>query len=172
MKAIDYSLVAATVLAGVAAFVVRASTQAEADRGPIFLTEIPAGYRDWRWISVAHEEGNFNSFAAVLGNDVASRCDRDGTLPFPDGAIIALHYRHLSSEENNKVFDQAQSFVAGTPTKVQFMVKDSAKYGASGRWGFGHFQDGKPADQAMMKSRFPCHTPAKERDFVVTRYAP
>src|SRR5215472_4784477 len=37
----------------------------------IFLTEIPAGYRDWVLISVAHEEGNLNSFGAILGNEVA-----------------------------------------------------------------------------------------------------
>jgi len=52
-------------------------------------------------ISVAHEEGNFNSFAAVLGNDAAIKAYRAKKLPFPDGAIIAtLHYRHTSSEED------------------------------------------------------------------------
>ena len=45
--------------------------------------EIPAGYRDWKLISVAHEEANLNSFAAVMGNDVAIEAYRDGTLPFP-----------------------------------------------------------------------------------------
>jgi hypothetical protein len=48
------------------------------------------------------------------------------TNPYPDGTIIAaLHYRHVPSEENNKIFGQAQSFVPGAPTNVQFMVKDS-----------------------------------------------
>jgi hypothetical protein len=32
------------------------------------VTKIPAGYRDWKLISVAHEEANLNSFAAVLVN--------------------------------------------------------------------------------------------------------
>jgi hypothetical protein len=27
---------------------------------PIFMTQMPAGYRDWRLKSVAHEEGNLN----------------------------------------------------------------------------------------------------------------
>lgn len=172
-SALESALVAFGVLAGITALIPLASSRAADETAPIFLTEIPAGYRDWRWISVAHEEGNFNSFAAVLGNEVAIKAYRDGTLPFPDGTIIAaLHYRHLSSDENNKVFGQAQSFVAGAPTNVQFMVKDSAKYRATGGWGFGHFQDGKPADPTMMKTCFPCHTPARERDFVFTRYAP
>ena len=65
---------------------------------------------------MAHEEGNLHSFGAVLGNDVAIKAYREGKLPFPDGTIIAaLHYQHVPSEENNKVFGHAQSFVPGPP---------------------------------------------------------
>jgi hypothetical protein len=124
-------------------------------------------------ISVAHEEGNLNSFAIVLGNDVAIKAYREGKLPYPDGTIIAaLHYRHVPSEENNKVFGRSQSNVAGPPTNIRFMVKDSTKYAATGGWGFGHFQDGKPGDAALLKTCFPCHNQAKARDLVFTRYAP
>jgi hypothetical protein len=88
-------------------------------------------------------------------------------------AIIgALHYGHVPSSENNKVFGQAQSFVAGPPTNIQFMVKDSTKYAATGGWGFATFIDGKPAVAASMKSCFPCHSQAKASDLVFTRYAP
>jgi hypothetical protein len=147
--------------------------RADGETRPIFVTQIPTGYRDWRLISVAHEEGNLNSFAAVLGNDVAIKAYRDGTLPFPDGTIIAaLHYSHVPSEENNKVFGRAQSFVPGPPTNTQFMVKDSTKYGATGGWGFAHFKDGKPGDEAFMRTCFPCHEKAKGTDLVFTHYAP
>src|SRR5215813_12136076 len=141
---------------------------------PIFVTKIPPGYRDWRFISVAHEEGNLNSFASVLGNDIAIKAYREGKLPFPDGAIIvSLHYQFVPSAGNNKVFGRDQSFVAGAPTNVQFMVKDSKKYAATGGWGFGHFQDGKPStDEAMMKTCFACHQQMKARDLVFTSYAP
>ena len=89
---------------------------------------------------MAHEEANLNSFAAVLGNDVAIQAYRDGKLPSRTVRIIAaLHYRFVPSEENNKAFGQAQSFVAGDPTNVQFMVKDSKVYASTGGWGFGHF---------------------------------
>jgi hypothetical protein len=95
------------------------------------------------------------SIGAVLGNDVAIKAYREGKLPFPDGTIIAaLHYGHVPSEENNKVFGQAQSFVPGPPTNIQFMVKDSTKYAATGGWGFATFIDGKPAAAASMKSCF------------------
>src|SRR6185369_5895163 len=90
----------------------------------------PAGYRDWRLISVAHEEGDFNDIRAILGNDVAIKTYRDGKTTFPDGAVIArLAWRHTPSEENNKIFGRVQSFVTGPAVNgVQFMVKDSKKY--------------------------------------------
>ena len=173
MKRIVFALVAVAGVAGVVAYICPAYGQANGAAAPVFVNQIPLGYRDWRLISVAHEEGNLNSFAAVLGNDVALKAYREGRLPFPDGTIIAaLHYSHTASEENNKVFGRSQSFVAGVPTNVQFMVKDSKKYAATGGWGFAHFKDGKPGDEAFMKTCFPCHNQAKDRDLVFTRYAP
>ncbi len=173
MKRIALVLAAVAAVAGAVASLFPGSGHAEERAVSTFLTEIPAGYRDWRWISVAHEEGDFHSFAAVLGNDVAIEAYRDGKLPFPDGTIIAaLHYRHVASEENDRAFGRSQSFVAGPPTNVQFMVRDSKKYASTGGWGFGHFQDGKRGDEAMMKTCFPCHAKVRARDLVFTRYAP
>jgi len=97
----------------------------------------------------------------------------EGKLPFPDGTIIAaLHYGHVPPEENNKVFGRPQSFVPGPPTKIQFMAKDARKYASTGGWGFGYFDTtGKPGDETLLKTCFPCHAKAS-RDFVFTRYAP
>jgi len=150
------------------------SGAASQESSPIFVTEIPSGYRDWRLISVAHEEGNLNDIRAILGNDVAIQAYREGKLPFPEGAIIArLAWSYVASEENNRTFGRRQSFVAGHPTNgVQFMVKDSKKYAATGGWGYAHFNDGKPATEPFMQSCYPCHQAIKSRDFVFTRYAP
>jgi len=52
------------------------------------------------------------------------------------------------------------------------MVKDSKKYAATGGWGYAHFNEGKSADVAVLKTCFPCHATIKERDYVFTRYAP
>ena len=173
MKRISLLLVAVVILAGIVAFTAPASLHADDSAAPIFVTTIPPGYRDWRLISVSHEAGNLNSIGAVLGNDVAIKAYREGKLPFPDGTIIAaLHYGHMPSAENNKVFGQAQSFVPGAPSNIQFMVKDSTKYAATGGWGFATFIDGKPAAPASMKSCFPCHNQAKASDLVFTHYAP
>jgi hypothetical protein len=139
---------------------------------PISGIEIPSGYRDWKLISVAHEEGKLNDIRAILGNDLAVKSYREGRLPFPDGAIIArLAWNYLASEENNKVFGRQQSFIAGSPTNVQFMVKDSTKYAATGGWGFAQFVEGKPDKKADLSTCFGCHEPVKARDFVFTRYA-
>jgi len=133
-----FALVIVAAVAAIVSYIGPAYGQATHEAAPIFLKEIPPGYRDWKVISVAHEEGNLNSLGAILGNDLAIKAYREGTLPFPDGTIIAaLHYSHTSSEENNKVFGRSQSFVPGAPTNVQFMVKDSKEYAATGGWGFG-----------------------------------
>src|SRR5262245_37206642 len=175
MRRIAFLLFAIAVVTAGVAYLARASAPEGGEGAPIFVDNIPAGYRDWTVISVAHEEGNLNSLGAILGSDVAIKAYREGKLPFPDGTIIAaLHWRHEPSEENNKVFGRSQSFVAGPPTNVQFMVKDSKKYAATGGWGFGHFneRDGKnPGDAALLKSCFPSHQKAKD-DLVFTHYAP
>lgn len=143
---------------------------------PIFGIPIPPGYRDWKLISVAHEEGSLNDIRAILGNDIAIKAYRQGTLPFPDGAIIArLSWKYVPSEENNKVFGRAQSFVAGSPPDwyLQFMVKDSKKYAATRGWGYAQFdKDGTPADEAKLRTCAPCHEPIAANDFVFTHYAP
>jgi hypothetical protein len=143
---------------------------------PIFGLKIPAGYRDWKLVSVAHEEGNLNDLRAILGNDIAIQAYRSGTLPFPDGAVIVrLAWSYTPSDENNRAFGKTQSFVSGdpTPSHLQFMVKDSKKYAGTGGWGFAQFdKDGHPAGEASLKACFPCHKPASDRDFVFTRYSP
>jgi hypothetical protein len=167
-------LVTVAALAGVVAYVAPASGQADGEAAPIFGVNIPNGYRDWRLISVAHEEGDLNDLRAVLGNDVAINAYREGKLPFPDGTIIArLAWSYEPSEENNKAFGRSQSFVAGPPKNgVQFMVKDSRKYASTGGWGFAQFNDGKSADEAVHKTCFACHQAVQARDLVFTRYAP
>src|ERR1700752_2850652 len=133
MRWIVFALVAAGARAGAGAYMAPSSGQADGEAAPIFGIKIPAGYRDWRLISVAHEEGNLNDLRAILGNDVAIKAYREGKLPFPDGTVIArLAWRYIPSEENNKVFGRPQSFVAGSATNVQFMVKESKKYAATG----------------------------------------
>ncbi|MGB6312527.1 MAG: cytochrome P460 family protein [Pseudolabrys sp.] len=156
--------------------------QTESNASPIYGITIPDGYRDWRLISLnqlAGAGGKLKQVRAQLGNDIAIKAFREGKLPFPDGTVIAaLHWNEASSEENNKVLDIGfpgaglQSSVAQSAENVQFMVKDSKKYAETGGWGFADFKNGKPGNEDLHKTCFPCHQPAKDRDYVFTRYAP
>jgi hypothetical protein len=174
MRRTVFVLVGVGALAGVAAYMAPASGQADGEAAPFSGVKIPPGYREWRLISVAHEEGNLNDLRAILGNEEAIKASREGTLAYPDGTIIArLAWSYDRLAESEKAFGRPQSFVAGPPKNgVQFMVKDSRKYASTGGWGFAQFDDGKPASEAVHNTCFSCHATVKARDFVFNRYAP
>ena len=182
MKRMVFALLAAAALSGTAAYMIPASGQSDGEAAPIYGVKIPAGFRDWRLISVKRlvdAGGKLKQMRAELGNDIAIKAYREGTLPFPDGSIIAaLHWNEESSESDNKALAEGfpglglVSTFAGAPVNAQFMVKDSKKYAASGGWGFADFANGKPGNEALHAKCFPCHQPGKDRDYVFTRYAP
>jgi hypothetical protein len=175
MKRITLLLVSLVLLAAMLAGVVPSSVNSDDAAAAIDGGKLPGGYRDWRLISVAREEGALDDIRAVLGNDVAIKAYREAKPPFPEGTIIArIAWNYEASEENNRTFGKKQSFVAGHPKNgVQFMVKDSGKYASSGGWKYAQFDNGKPLqDAAMLQSCFECHSLIKDRDYVFTRYAP
>jgi len=143
------------------------SVAIESKGSPIFGVTIPAGYRKWELIAPSHRP-DFDEFRGILGKALSMKAYREGTLPFPDGAILAkLAWKHVPSAE----FKGA--FVPGHATTLQIMVKDSKKYASTGGWGFGRFIDGKPVDEAQHKTCFACHEAnVKGHDFVFTRFAP
>ncbi len=160
------------VLAAAATACVIASTPSTAGRAddgasPIFGVKIPAEYRHWEIAAVSHEVG-LDELRGILGNAISMQTYREGTLPFPDGAILVkLAWKHVALAG----IDGA--FVTGPATTVQIMVKDSKKYTATGGWGFGRFIDGKPVDEAQCKTCFPCQEAnVKGHDLVFTRLAP
>jgi Cytochrome P460 len=178
MKRVGFFLLAVITVAGVAVRIAHASRHSDGDSSPIYGVKIPAGYRDWQLIAVnqLHFSGKGEQLRAQVGNDIAVRAFKEGTLPFPDGAMIAaIHWTRVPSESNDRVLDGpfpgTQSFVIGSLVNLQFMVKDSKKYAATGGWGFGDFKDGKAGDKALHETCFPCHAPAKNRDYVFARYA-
>jgi hypothetical protein len=147
MKRIGFLLLAVVTVAAIVVHIVHASGQSDGDSSPIYGVKIPAGYRDWQLIAVNQLlfAGKGEQLRAQLGNDIAIKAFKEGTLPFPDGAMIAaIHWTRVPSEDNNKVLDVpfpgTQSFVIGSLVNVQFMVKDSKKYAATGGWGFADFK--------------------------------
>ena len=172
-------LIGVVALVGAVTFMAAASGQADQQSAPIYGVKLPANYREWKLIAVNNllVAGKTDQMRAQLGNDVAIKAFKEGRIPFPDGAIIAaIHWTRVRSEDNSNVlagpFPGAQSFVVGSSLNAQFMIKDSKKYAATGGWGFADFKGGQPGDKALHETCFPCHAPAKDHDYVFTRYAP
>lgn len=135
---------------------------------PIYGVGIPAGYRQWEFIAPALEDAPLDELRAVLGNKTAIEAYRNDKLPFPDGTVLVkLAWKRERSSA------LATATLPGAPTTVQVMVKDSARYAASGGWGYGRFVDGKPVDEAQHRTCYACHEArAKDHDDVFTHYAP
>ena len=94
MRRITVLLVAVATLVGVVAFMPITSRRATAqEAAPIFVTEVPAGYRDWKVVSVAHEEGDLNDIRAILGNDVAINAYRAGKKTTRPSAVPNLSWQ-------------------------------------------------------------------------------
>jgi hypothetical protein len=165
---------AAIALGGALSLTVPSSGLAGQAASPTADVKLPSGYRDWKLISVAHEEGSLNDMRAILGNDAAIDTVRAGRRPFPDGSIIArLAWSYDALAESEQAFGRPQSFIAGAPKNgVQFMIKDARKFAATGGWGFVQFNDGELADPAMGGTAcFSCHEAVEKHDFVFNRYS-
>jgi hypothetical protein len=137
-------LAAALALAGTAGSIALASGQSGGEAAPIYGITMPGGYRDWRFISVAREEGELNDVRAILGNDAAIAAYRRGELPFPDGTIIArLAWSYVASEENNAVFRPGPVFRRRVAQERGAVHGQELEEVCRGRgWGFAQFDDG------------------------------
>jgi hypothetical protein len=79
MRRIGTILVALIALTGGVAYLSFAPARADGTAAPVFdVNKLPAGYRDWKLISVAHEAGSLNDLRAVLGNGLAIKAYREG----------------------------------------------------------------------------------------------
>jgi hypothetical protein len=137
------------------------------------------GYEAWQVVSIS-QDGPL--MAAILANpvmiDAYAAGVPDNGRPFPDGSKMAkIHWNPKKME----TFPAAT--VPGTLHDVDFMVKDSNRFGDSGGWGWavfkydtasGTFAPGTTADQPPQendaKCGFVCHTIVKTRDYVFTEY--
>jgi hypothetical protein len=137
------------------------------------------GYEAWQFIAMSY---NDHAVAVIVGNPTMIAAYQAGIpgngKPFPDGAKMAkIHWNPKQSE----LFPGPT--VPGTLHDVDFMVKDSKRFGDDGGWGFAVFNydaasdtftPGTEADQPPQandaKCGVACHTIAKTRDYVFTEY--
>lgn len=109
------------VAAAFLALVAGAASCAEGTRAsPLYDVAVPDGYRQWQLVAPAQEAALRDELCVVLGNDIAMQAYREGTLPFPDGTVLArLAWKHVLPSG----FGPGSN--PGAVTTVQFMVKDS-----------------------------------------------
>ena len=128
---------------------------------------LPEDYRDWRIISTSHREDS-KTLRVIVGNDLAVRAARSGqTNPWPDGAILG---KIVWRDSTLPTWEKAT--VPGQFVHVEFMIKDSTKYGKTGGWGFarwlGPHLEAYGKDGSFVQECFGCHTPVKNNDYVFT----
>ncbi len=137
------------------------------------------GYESWQVVSVSR---NQKAIAVILGNAAMIKAYEAGIpangKPVPDGARMAkIHW----NPKKNEFFPTAT--IPGTQHDVDFMVKDSKRFGDVGGWGYAVFRydaatdtfaPGTLADQPPQandaKCGVACHTIAKANDYVFTEY--
>jgi len=140
-----------------------------AERAAVTGVVMPDGYRDWVAVAPSHRTDK-GHIRLMLANPTMVKAYRAGTLPFPDGSVIAkLVYEAVESPT------WQAAVVPGKPVTIEFMVKDSQRFPDNAGWGFGRFEpDGTPrGDAALYETCFPCHqAQVSDTDYVFTRWAP
>jgi len=137
------------------------------------------GYESWETVSVSYNDG---ALAVIVGNPAMIAAYKAGIpangKPVPDGAKMAkVHFVPKKSE----FFPTAM--VPGAQHDVDFMVKDSKRFGDVGGWGYAAFEydaasdtfrpantSDAPPQANDAKCGVACHTIAKKRDYVFTEY--
>lgn len=128
------------------------------------------GYRSWGTIAPSYRDDK-GHIRMILGNPAAIKAMQEGKRPFPDGTVLAKLAWTARKHPRFPVATMPDSFV-----QVEFMVKDAARYPATGGWGFARFVGNglKPygKDASFVQECFGCHIPVKDNDYVFTSYAP
>ncbi|QQP98298.1 cytochrome P460 family protein [Lysobacter enzymogenes] len=112
----------------------------------------PAGYTRWTHIksgliTSAHAAfPRFGGLHHVYANPAALQGLRGGA--YPDGAVLV--YDLFETRDNAGIVDQ------GPRRHIDVMVKDSARFQASGGWGYAEFAAGERSDRLKGAERDGC----------------
>jgi cytochrome c553 len=148
------------------AIAVAATPALGADPG---LVPYPEGYRDWRHLkSMVIQEGHplFGAFGGIhhlYANELALEGYRTGR--FPEGSIIVFDLLSANAAD--------AAIVEGPRKVVGVMHKDSARWAATGGWGFEGFAGDSKTERAVgtdaATACFSCHAPRKDSDYVFSQ---
>jgi hypothetical protein len=122
-------------------------------------------FESWKPLSTT-DRGDNNTFRFILGNDVAVKAARTGTIsPWPDGARFAKVTWQQEAGADGLVHP-------GKFVQVELMVKNARGYKDSEGWGWGRWRGlglkpyGK--DAHFVNECTGCHQPLRGNDYVYT----
>jgi hypothetical protein len=125
----------------------------------------PDGYRGWYRVKTAlvsdrHPEfAQSGGFRHIYANPQAVAGYRDGT--FADGAAIVVDW--IFAVDKNGAFSE------GDRRRIDVMVKDRARFAATGGWGFEQFRGDSQVDRMVQSPAtqcYSCHSSKGTRDSV------
>jgi hypothetical protein len=134
------------------------------------------GYEDWQDITVSKAKvGDADVINVILGNPAMIEAYKagfpDNGKPIPDGARMAkIHW-------NSKTNEAFPNHAIGPDTlhDIDFMVKDSKRFAATGGWGYAQFNYDAATDTFSPLGTgaacgYACHNIVKTRDYVFNSY--
>ncbi len=130
------------------------------------------GYEAWQTISVSHAE---ETIEVTLGNPAMIEAFQAGIpgngKPFPDGAkMTKIHWNAKKSEDA-----PSPTTVPGALHDIDFMEKDSKRFGDTHGWGYSQFNYDSASDTFKpmgddARCGAACHELAAGKDYVFTAY--
>ena len=133
----------------------------------------PTGYRKWPLVKsmVIYSDkhplfGQFGGLHHVYANGEALRALTKGGT-FPDGSVLVFDLLEARDENG--------AYVEGERKLVAVMVKDRARFKATGGWGFEGFKGDSQTERVVTDAAtqcFGCHQQQKDNDFTFSGYRP
>ncbi|MEQ1807681.1 MAG: cytochrome P460 family protein [Burkholderiaceae bacterium] len=130
----------------------------------------PTGYRSWTHVkSMVIQPGHalYDAFGGIhhlYANSKAEAGYKSGK--FPDGAVIVFDLLEAKAADN--------TVQEGARKVVGVMMKNAAKYKATGGWGYEGFKGDSTTERAVGNNAatacYQCHTAQKDKDFVFSAY--
>jgi hypothetical protein len=145
---------------------------AAAASAPPATVAYPEGFRRWSHVrtAVINQRGptpqRGEGMHHIYANDLAIK--GYGTGRFPDGAMIVF--------DVHEVVVKGAAVTQGARSYISVMEKDSARFAATGGWGFEDFGPGdgrtRTLSDAGRAQCVACHMGQKEQDMVFSVYTP
>jgi Haem-binding domain/Cytochrome P460 len=140
------------------------ATPANAMPAPNGIAFLP-DYKHWRAISSTERDDN-ETLRQILGNDVAVKAAAENRInPWPDGTAFAKIAWYQHTDQNGVVRP-------GAFFQVEFMIRDSRKYGSTLGWGFARWRGAelKPygKNENFAAECVGCHQPLGATNYVFT----